>query len=73
MKYEISIMSDVDYDKLIAEINLNGKFLALIDQEEGIDKLRIQLSNNLDNIYLDYEEFLDTLRKAKEKLLNDVE
>jgi len=39
---EILLCSDCDYEKLVAEIYYDGKFIALLNQDEGIDKIRIE-------------------------------
>ncbi|MDH5565005.1 MAG: hypothetical protein OEY91_15455 [Nitrospirota bacterium] len=39
---EILLCSDCDYEKLVAEILYDGKSIALLNQDEGIDKIRIE-------------------------------
>ena len=70
-KYEIQIMSDVDFEELIAEISYEGKFIALIDQDEGKDNLRIRFSDSLKDLIFSYAELLDALSEAKKKLLQE--
>ena len=70
-KYEIQIMSDVDYEELIVEINYEGKYLALIDQEEGKNSLRIQFNDSLKDLIFSYTELLDVLSEAKKQLLEE--
>jgi hypothetical protein len=41
--YEVIIADDPDHDKVFAEIHRNNKFLALISQEEGLDRLVVEL------------------------------
>lgn len=39
---KVLICSDVGYDKLIAEIYHDGKYVALISQEDGPDRLVVE-------------------------------
>lgn len=40
-KLETVIASDVDYAELIAEIYSDGKFVALVSQDDGIKHLKV--------------------------------
>ena len=42
-KYEIIIGSPIDYEELVAYIVIDGKHVALLSQEEGIEKIKIEL------------------------------
>jgi len=39
---EILLSSDSDYEELTAEILYNGKFIALLNQDGGVENLRIE-------------------------------
>lgn len=39
---EILLSSDFHYEKLIAEIYYDGKFVALLNQDSGINNLKIE-------------------------------
>ncbi|KMW73743.1 hypothetical protein TI10_05785 [Photorhabdus luminescens subsp. luminescens] len=65
---KIVVASDVDYEYLIAEIYCNGEFFALLQQEEGIENIKVEFSPNARTIDLDWLQ--DALSKAKEHLLN---
>jgi len=39
---EILLSSDGDYEELTAEIFYNGKFIALLNQDEGVNNLKIE-------------------------------
>ncbi len=41
--YEVVIADDADHDKVFAEIHHNNKFLALVSQEGGHDRLMVEL------------------------------
>lgn len=64
---KIIIASDVDYEKLIAEIYRNDEFIALLQQEDGADNIKVEFSPDL--VSLNLEWFQNALNKAKNKLL----
>jgi hypothetical protein len=64
---KIVIASDVDYEKLIAEIYHNDEFIALLQQEDGADNIKVEFSPDL--VSLNLEWFQNALNKAKNKLL----
>ncbi len=39
---EILLSSDSDYEELTAEIFYHGKFIALLNQDDGVENLRIE-------------------------------
>ena len=70
---EILITSDSDYEKLTAEIYYGGKFVALLNQDDGLDKIIIEFPE--DNIIedsvlrkLDLSIFEEAIIEAKLKL-----
>jgi hypothetical protein len=75
-KLKIVICSDVDYDNLIAEIYYDDKFVALISQEEGPSKLKVEFSGPTQNEEailrkVDLDWFQHALEEAKEKLIGE--
>ena len=67
--YQIVIGSPVEYDQLIAEVVMNGKYICFLQQEEGREKLIIEFYGDMkkEKIYL--EDFLEALSVAKNTLL----
>ena len=70
---KITIASDTDYDQLVADIYCDSKFVALISQDDGPDRLKLvfpERSNPyiIRSVGLDW--FMDAVQKAKDKLLN---
>jgi hypothetical protein len=62
---KIIIASDVEYECVFAEIYYNDKFIALVSQEEGLDKLKIEFRHDLinyDDVVMKMD--IDCLRKA---------
>ncbi|HTK19612.1 MAG TPA: hypothetical protein VL442_08875 [Mucilaginibacter sp.] len=74
--YDFIIASKDDYDQVFIEIYFQGKFVAMINQEKGIDNLEIEFPG--DNVIetlvtrkIPLEEFLYLLKDAKIKLLGN--
>ena len=73
-KFRITIASAGDYEKLVSEISYSGEFIALISQEEGADKLRIEFPDRCSKKgemahKVDLDAFLKTVEKARQELL----
>jgi len=68
-KYQIIIASPVDYEFVTAEILINDKFLAVLQMEEGKDKMLVEFYEGCheNSVYL--EDLLSALNAAKELLL----
>ena len=67
-RLKIVIASDVDYENLIAEIYLNDEFIALLQQENGVDDLKVEFASNIISVNFDWLQ--NALNEAKRKLLN---
>jgi hypothetical protein len=72
--YELIIADDPDHDKVFAEIYRDNKFLALISQEDGPDRLKVELPGpGLDESQivrqLPLADFIAVLGQAAKKLL----
>jgi hypothetical protein len=72
--FEILISSNPNYEKLVAEIYLQGKFIALLNQDEGPEKIKIEFPSNdvdeslvLRHCYL--KDLLEVLQEAECQLL----
>ncbi|MEN4976590.1 hypothetical protein ABEI05_00515 [Erwinia billingiae] len=65
---KIIIASDSDYVNLIAEIYCNDKFIALLQQEDGVTDIKVKFSSNIDALDLDWLQ--NALHEARKKLLN---
>ncbi|MFP1813968.1 hypothetical protein [Lonsdalea quercina] len=65
---KIIITSDVDYEKLIAEIYCKDEFIALLQQENGINDIKVEFSSNINA--LDFDWLQNALNEARKKLLN---
>ena len=70
---EILLSSDSDYEELTAEIFFNGKFIALLNQDEGVENLRIEFpatdaKENMVLRHIDLATFEKGLELAKKKI-----
>jgi hypothetical protein len=41
--FQIEVWSDQDHEQLVAEVLYRGEYCLLVTQEEGVDKLRVQI------------------------------
>lgn len=72
--FEFVVASDVDYDKLIAEIYYNDKYVALINQDKGPDGITIEFPGPDQSLaaitrVVPLEEFVAALKHARNLLL----
>jgi hypothetical protein len=76
-RIEIQVCSDTDYDRLIAEVYIDGVFVCLLSQEDGPDRLMIEFprsaASNLDlaAIY-SLSDFTEGVMRAKHELTKGV-
>ena len=66
---EIIVGSPTDYEKLVAYIVVDGRHLAMINQEKGINNLVIEFYDEPEIKEVDFETFVEALYKAKNELL----
>ena len=70
---DIEVWSNVDYERLIAEIYYKGKFIALLNQDDGLDRLKIEfagpeLIEDKVTRKIDLAVFEEALELAKQKI-----
>ena len=67
--YQIIIGSPVDYEELVAYITIDDQYIALLNQDEGKDKMKIEFFDEpiIQPLYLNV--FYEALQKAHEELL----
>ncbi len=75
-QYEIIIASDLEHDKVFAEIYYHNKLLAAVSQEEGLDRLKLEfpgpdLVESMVTREVYVEEFFWLLNKAARKLAGE--
>jgi len=73
-RIEVLISSDSRYEKVIAELYCFGKFVALLNQDEGVNDIAIEfpganLDENMVLRKLDLVTFEEGLMLAKQRLV----
>lgn len=68
-KFQIIIGSPTDYEELVAYIWINEEEVALVQREEGIDKMKIVFFEEKIQTELYLDVFLKALQEAKNELL----
>lgn len=74
---EIQVCSDTDYDRLIAEVYIDGEFVCLLSQEKGPDHLMIEFprsaaSNPEFAATYSLSDFTEGVMRAKRELTKGV-
>lgn len=67
--YHIVIGSPLDYEELVAYININGQYVALLNQDEGKDKIKVEFFNEPTTKPLYLNVFYEALQEAHKELL----
>ena len=57
--------SPVDYDELVVYIVINGKYVALVQQEEGKNKMIVEFLEDYKETAIYIDELLSALQEAK--------
>jgi hypothetical protein len=76
--FEVILVSAPEYRALAAEIFFNGKFVALVTQERGLDRLELEIPQmNVDESKVirkvPINGFLDCIAIARERLRTETE
>ena len=68
--FTIYLSSDLSYEKLVAEIQYKEETVAIINQDKGPSKLKLEIfaPEHGDHYEFDLKEFLKVINKAKEYL-----
>ena len=71
--FYITIASDTSYNELIAEIYINGDFIALLNQDAGPDHIKIEFPASVNDATeqnsIDLDVFLVAVQEAKKQLV----
>ena len=70
-KFTVEICSDLDYEEMVADISFENKRIAMITQENGVDKMEIEIfgGSSLNYLAFPLDEFIKTIEFAKNKLI----
>lgn len=68
-EYQLIVGSPVDYNELVVYIWLNGEEIALVQKEEGVNKMKIEFFEGqiMTDVYFDI--FVNALQEAKKELM----
>lgn len=66
--FQIVIGSPIDYEELVAYIWINGEQIALLQMEEGKDKIKIEFFNEPIQTDISLDIFIKAIEKAKKEL-----
>lgn len=69
-RFRISVGNDDDHEDLTAEIYFDEKYLALVSQENGLEKVQVELQRcpDSDAWIFSLDALLEVLEKAKYRL-----
>ena len=68
-KFEIIIGSPLDYEELVAYIVIDGEHVALLNQDEGKDKIKIEFFDEPKIKKIDCNIFIEALNEAQSELM----
>jgi hypothetical protein len=68
-KIQIIIGSPIDYEELVAYIIVDGINIALLNQDEGKDKIKIVFFEEAKSIDIHFDVFVAALEEAKRELM----
>jgi len=68
-RYYIVLGSPIDYEELVAYINIDGQDVAILHQEQGVEKLKLEFFPAMKKNGIEVELFLDALHDARKKLI----
>ena len=68
-KYELIIGSPVDYEELVVYIRINDQHVALVQKEEGVEKLKVEIFEEAVKADIYFDVLIEALQEAKKELL----
>ncbi|MCD6013911.1 MAG: Dissimilatory sulfite reductase (DsrD) [Flavipsychrobacter sp.] len=69
--YQIIIGSPVDYEELVAEIKIKGEYVAVVQQEEGKDKMIVEFIEKKIKTKIYLNDLAQALDDARALLLKE--
>ncbi len=60
--------SPVDYNEIVVYISIDDEVIALVQKEEGIDKIKIEIFGRKNDVQVYVDDFIKALNLAKEEL-----
>lgn len=68
-RFQIIIGSPLEYDELVAYIVIDGEHVALLNQDEGKDKIKIEFFDEPRIKRIDLNIFVEALKEAENELM----
>jgi hypothetical protein len=68
-RFQIIIGSPIDYEELVAYIVIDGEHIALLNQDEGKDKIKIEFFDDPKIKKIDFNILIAALKEAEIELL----
>jgi hypothetical protein len=68
-RVQIIIGSPLEYQELVAYIVLDGEHVALLNQDEGKDKIKIEFFDEPKIKKIDFNLLIEALKEAKNELM----
>ncbi len=68
-RFQIIIGSPLDYEELVAYIVVDGEHIALLNQDEGKDRIKIEFFDEPKIKKVDFNIFVEALKEAKNELM----
>ncbi len=67
----IVIGSPLDYEELVAYINIDSQEVAVLSQDDGVNNLKLEFYEDILSKKFDYNTFTYALLSAKKELLSE--
>lgn len=67
--YQIIIGSPIEYEELVAYIVIDGRHIALLNQDNGKDKIKLEFFDEPMAKELDLNVFIEAILEARTELL----
>lgn len=68
--FEIVLSSDNQYEQLCAELYYDGNIVAIISQEQGLDKAIVEIFSSKTNQWtFSLSEFISATKQARDELI----
>jgi hypothetical protein len=68
MSYRIEIGSPVNYEKLVAYVIVDEKYLCILSQDNSIEQLEVHFINE-EEVKIEYSKLIEALDVAKRSLI----
>lgn len=69
--FDVDFVGDLDFEQFVADIYYQGQRLAIMSQEEGPEKMQVEIRRHPDgNCWLlPLNEFMEVLQRTKKRLI----